>query len=81
MANETVFIRQAKLVVQVPVTCSNCGATQPSLNTPFMVENVGPGELLDRISSLRPTGSMLPVGWASYYGSPKDKFKCPDCVT
>jgi hypothetical protein len=62
-------------------TCARCGATAAGTTERGELEAGGLEELCDRIRSLGPRPSSMPVGWGSYYNSGATEFRCGRCVS
>lgn len=73
------ILDRAKIVFRLPITCHDCGAVSRTEKRELDLWGVDPYEI-PTICARQGIGTSFPVGWARYYGVPRDFYKCPKCV-
>lgn len=80
MGSKFVYVRKAKLYVQLPVVCESCGRSQMSELIHREFEGSTIESLVRQIQSID-VGSSFPSGWGKYLTNGRVILKCPDCTT
>ncbi len=73
------IIRRATLKIQLPISCSHCGAEGVSEVITIESQDIDLDTLCRNLRRY-PLGTHFPVGWAKFYGNPVDILSCPTCV-